>query len=78
MKKLFCVLLFILLMGCGKGYPWDSYQGEECCRDHGGGGYCFYSYNYTYGYLKLDDHGHILCNDKDAKGNNYQCPGECK
>jgi hypothetical protein len=73
------VVLMTILMGCGKGQPFDTYQGEECCRDHGGGGVCTKVFkvlpNGRYG---LEDTGHVTCEGRNADGTNYQCPGECK
>jgi hypothetical protein len=83
MKGIMLVCLLLAVMGCGKGQPWDTYRGEECCRDHGGGGVCMKSITILpSGKWGYEDHGHMTCEGryKAADGNmyNYQCPGECK
>jgi hypothetical protein len=82
MKKIMVILLATILLGCGKGQPWDTYRGEECCRDHGGGGICMQSLVVIGGKLQWSEKGRMTCEGryKAADGNmyNYQCPGECK
>jgi hypothetical protein len=78
MKKLLAVLLVLAVLGCGKGSPFDTYQGEECCRDHGGGGICMKSLIMVGGKIQWSEKGRMTCEGRNADGTNYQCPGECK
>ena len=78
MRKYLCIILFVLFVSsCGDSNNEDNnIPGGECCKNHGGHAVCMHDLVLnSHGKFAWSDHGQIVCNDKDAKGNNYVCPG---